>query len=249
MPEPWSMPWSAPVFVTPPHAWKGVRSVVLPFQPAREVLAEILPPPLEPGEGPGLVTMLTYPWGHNVRIHPFSEAVVLVPVVMEGVEANYVPYIYVTTDEAMIAGRETAGWPKKLADISWEREGDTFRGSVTRWGTTILTVEGDLSAAPTDDGSMAQLLAGGQRPTYNYKLIPGPGDQMEVEEVTSTRLEIVPSDVSVGTGSITTASSEDDPLGELVPATSGPIVAMVSDNTIPAGEVVRRIGRRAALVG
>ena len=62
------------------------------------------------------------------------------------------PYIYVTTDEALIAGREAAGWPKKIADITWERDGDRFPGSVTRWGTTIIEMTGDLAALRDDDG-------------------------------------------------------------------------------------------------
>ena len=245
MAEPWSMPWSAPVFPQPPHSWQGVREVVLPFQPDPDAVAAMLPPPLEPAEGPGILTMLTYPWGAPQRIHPFNEAVVMVPVRLGDLVGNYVPYIYVTTDEALIAGREAAGWPKKIADITWERDGDRFTGSVTRWGTTIIEVTGDLSApSASDDSLLGALLTGGQRPTLNYKLIPGPGLEVEIEEITSSQLEIVPSDVVVGTGTIRTASSEDDPVGALVPASAGPLVAMVSDNTIPLGEVVHRVDRR-----
>ena len=247
MSEPWSMPWSAPVFTTPPHSWQGVRSVVMSFQPDPAGLAAVLPPVLEPGEGPGMITMLSYPWGSPQRTHPFNEAVVLVPVKMDGVEANYVPFIWVTTDEAMIAGREIAGWPKKIADIAFERDGDSFRGSVTRWGTKLIEIEGDFSQLPEDDGSMAALMSNGQRPTYNYKLIPGPGEDIEVEEITSSSLDITPSEMAVGAGRLTTASSEDDPVAALVTDNAGPLVGMVSDNTIPLAEVVRRLDHRAVL--
>lgn len=246
MSEPWSMPWSAPVFTPPPHSWNGVRSVVLPFRPDPAGLAAVLPPGLEPGDGPGLVTMLSYPWGNTGRVHPFNEAVVLVPVCFEGTQGSYVPFIYVTTDEALIAGREIAGWPKKLAEIVWDRDGDRFHGAVTRWGVTILDVDGDLSAPPSDEALQDLLGATGSKPTFNYKLIPGPGSEVEIEEITSTRLEIVPSEAVVGTGRITATSSPDDPVGLLVASTTTPMVAMVSDNTIPLGEVVRRIERHPA---
>ncbi|WP_252900651.1 acetoacetate decarboxylase family protein [Vulcanisaeta sp. JCM 14467] len=40
------------------------------------------------------------------------------PLLPEGVEfAYYIPYIYVTNDAGMAAGRELAGAPKKLGDI------------------------------------------------------------------------------------------------------------------------------------
>lgn len=217
--------------------------MVSPFAPDPATLARILPPGFEPRDSMGLITMLTYPWGDNVRIHPFNEAVVLVPVTCEGVEANYVPYIYVTTDEALIAGREAAGWPKKLADITWERDGDRFSGAVTRWGVTILTLEGEINGAMPEELRALQAQNAGT-PTLNYKLIPGPGTEIEVEEVTLTRLEIVPQTTEIGTGRVHTASSDDDALADLVPDSEGPMIAIVSDNTIPVGEVLRRVDRR-----
>lgn len=244
MSQPVSMPWTAPVFPPPPHSWKGVRSVVMPFTPEPDRLAAVLPPAFEPGSGPGLVTMLSYGWGDVTRIHPFNEAVVLVPVVCDGQPGNYVPFIYVTTDEALIPGREAAGWPKKLADISWEREGDHFTGTVTRWGETIITVEGDIGVEAADSSQMAALMEAAGKPTFNYKLIPGPGDEIEIEEVTSTSLEIVPQTVEVGAAKVIAHSSEDDPVASILPSVEGPLVVMVSDNTIPCGTVVRRIEGR-----
>ena len=94
---------------------------------------------------------------------------------------------------------------------------------------------------------MAALMSNGQRPTFNYKLIPGPGEEIEVKEITSSTLEIAPSEMAVGTGRLRTSSSEDDPVAALVPGADGALVTMVSDNTIPLGEVVHRIDHRAVL--
>ncbi len=49
-----------------------------------------------------------------------------------------------TTEQAMIGGRETFGEPKKLADIVLERDGGTVRGSFTRMGTTFVEVAGEI---------------------------------------------------------------------------------------------------------
>ena len=140
MTQPISMPWSAPAFIPPPHCWQGVRMIVFPFSPAPGAVEKILPPALKPTGGAGLITLINYP--ANGQIHPFKELVVLVPVKVMGSEGNYVPYIYVTTDEALIPGREIAGFPKKIADVVWERNGNRFRGSVTRWDKRILELEG-----------------------------------------------------------------------------------------------------------
>ena len=156
MAQPISMPWSAPVFPELPHRWKGVRMAAFPFAPRPGAVERILPPGMEPAEGMGLLTLLSYP--QTDIIHPFEELVVMVPVRVDDTLGNYIPYIYVTTDEALIPGREIAGFPKKLAEVTWEREGDRFRGSATRWGKRILQVEGDSALCSRTRSASVDLL-------------------------------------------------------------------------------------------
>nr|MDA8343677.1 hypothetical protein [Actinomycetota bacterium] len=70
------------------------------------------------------------------------------------------------------------------------------------------------------------------------------GDEIEVEEVTSTSLEIVASQIETGSGSLACSSSVDDPVADVVRSVTGPFVAMVSDNTVPCGAVLRRVEGR-----
>ena len=244
MSQPISMPWSAPMFPPPPHRWSGVRIAVFPFLPKAGAVEKILPPGMAAGDGPALITMLSYP--PNDILHAFKELVVMVPVRVGHVDGNYVPYIYVTTDEALIPGREIAGFPKKIADIIWERDGNRFHGSATRWGKRILSLEGGIQG-PMPPELAAPQGAAAQRPTINYKLIPGPAGEIEIEEITATQLELVQREVEIGSGTVRCEASELDPLAELIPESHGPLIAIVSDNTIPAGEVLQRIDRRAAL--
>jgi acetoacetate decarboxylase len=237
---PISMPWSAPAFSRPPHAWKGVGMAVFPFTPRPEALRKVLPPGIEPAEGQGMITMLCYP---QSEIHPFNELVVLVPVRVGATRGNYVPYIYVTTDEALIAGREIAGFPKLIADVRWERDGGRFRGSATRWGQEILRLEGNIDAPLPPELAVAQGQAS-RAPTINYKLIPGPGGEIEVEEITAVDLELEPRAAEIGRGRVRCDPSAHDPLAELVPESEGPLIMLLSDNTIPPGRVLQRIERK-----
>jgi acetoacetate decarboxylase len=240
MSRPISMPWSAPVFAEPPHRWKGVRIAAFPFTPRPEEVERILPPGIEPAEGPGLVTLLCYP-ATEVQ-HPFNEAVVMVPVRVDETLGNYVPYIYVTTDEALIPGRELAGFPKKLAEVEWERDGDRFRGSVTRWGRRILAVEGRVRG-PMPEEAAAARGDGPGAPSINYKLVPGPAGEIEIEEITKVQLEVVPREQEIGEARLRCEPSDLDPVAALVPDGEGPMVMMLSDNTIPPGEVLKQIKR------
>ncbi len=49
-----------------------------------------------------------------------------------GDQGYYIPYIYVTNDAAMAAGREIAGAPKKLAEINLDKKLDVIEGSLER---------------------------------------------------------------------------------------------------------------------
>lgn len=241
---PVSTPWSAPAFGPPPHRWSGVRTILFPYVVDADAAAAIMPPGVELIDGAGSVALLSYP-GTDF-MHPFNECVVLVPARAAGVEGNYVPYIFVTTDEALIPGREIAGWPKRIADIGWERSGDHVSVSVARFGETILELEGDVS------GTMpAELVAGGTEtmnpPSFNYKLVPGPdGRSIEVEEITATQLQVTPSRVELGSGKLCARSTTWDPgVAALVGESEGMLVVLESDNVIPAGEVLVRIERGA----
>mgnify|MGYP001448980859 CR=1 FL=1 len=70
--------------------------------------------------------------------------------------------------------------------------------------------------------------------------------KIEIEEITAVQLEIVQHGVEMGSGQVRCEFSEWDPVSELVPDGDGLLVAMLSDNTIPAGRVLRRIERQAA---
>ncbi|MCC7076596.1 MAG: acetoacetate decarboxylase family protein [Acidimicrobiia bacterium] len=240
MSQPISMPWSAPMFPPPPHSWQGVRSALVPFTPDEVNLTRILPPGIEAEPGLGSIVLLSYP--QSDIIHPFNECVVIVPVRVGDVVGNYVPYIYVTTDEALIPGREIGGFPKKIANVEWERDGDAFRASVTRFDELILAVEGTI-AGPMPEEFAALQAEVSSRPSINYKLIPGPAGEIEIEEITATPIVIEAHEVEIGTATLKTNFVAADPVADLVPSTEGMLAVLRSDNTIPAGRVLERIER------
>jgi acetoacetate decarboxylase len=210
----------------------------LPFTPRPGAVERILPPGMEPADGPGMVTFLSYP--QTEFQHPFEEALVMVPVRVDETLGNYIPYIYVTTDEALIPGREIAGFPKKLAQVEWQRDRDRIHGSVTRWGKRILSIEGQVQG-PLPEAAAAA--ARPDAPALNYKLIPGPAGEIEIEEITKAQIEIIPREQEIGQARICSEPSDLDPIADLVPEAEGPMIVMLSDNTIPAGEVLKQIKR------
>lgn len=54
------------------------------------------------------------------------------------------PWMVVDDDNALILGREVAGYPKKLAHLTWEQNGDTISASANRRGTKLVEMEATL---------------------------------------------------------------------------------------------------------
>jgi hypothetical protein len=80
-------------------------------------------------------------------MRPYNEFDVMVPVTYEtddtdqGLPGIYCLYLPVTTEEALIGGVEIYGYPKFLADISFEEVGEVRRCRVRADGKEILTLE------------------------------------------------------------------------------------------------------------
>jgi acetoacetate decarboxylase len=149
---------AGPLYKLPPEekaTWTDTDMVIIDYLTDDNSAAALLPEgvttypiPDLPGFAGVKVTWANY---RNSSYGPYKEFIVSIPCLYEGELYLYVPFIYVTTDAAMAAGRETGGWPKKLADIDLKRIGNTFELSFFRNKAEItakLDVGGKLFSTP-----------------------------------------------------------------------------------------------------
>jgi acetoacetate decarboxylase len=143
-----------------------VRSIRAVYETDPAIPAAILPKPLTPAAEPHVCATFSH-----VAIHVSPEftmeigsAVFGVKAVYDGVEGIYLITMPMTTEQAVIGGRETYGEPKKIAEIDFSKDGDRVRASVTRMGVTYLEAEGTLveSLGPREFNEYA----------YCYKALP-----------------------------------------------------------------------------
>lgn len=124
-----------------PSSMRQIRAL---YETDREVIAALLPPPLKPaavahiGVTISQVSMHLGP-GFDIEI---GAGVFGAAAVYDGVEALYMITMPMTTEGAVVGGRETYGEPKKLADIDFRKDGETVSASVTRHGITYLELTG-----------------------------------------------------------------------------------------------------------
>ncbi|MFN8625024.1 MAG: acetoacetate decarboxylase family protein [Candidatus Binatia bacterium] len=126
-----------------PNTTRQVRAV---YETDPAVAAAILPPPLKPTERPEVgitisrVSMHLGP-GFDIDI---GAAVFGVRTIYDGVEGLYMVTMPMTTESAVVGGRETFGEPKKLAQVDFRHTGAAIAASVTRQGVTYIEVRGQI---------------------------------------------------------------------------------------------------------
>lgn len=132
----------------PEHLESRVRSVRCVYETDPEIAAALVPRPLEV---PGTVVHVTF--SHvAIRLSPdftmeIGSAIFGVGARYEGVDGIYLVTMPMTTEQAVVPGRETYGEPKKIADIRLEEAEGRVSASVSRLGMTYLSLEGRLGGA------------------------------------------------------------------------------------------------------
>jgi acetoacetate decarboxylase len=130
-----------------------------------EVIAAVLPPPIEPGSEPLVkVTVATV----DIPGYPtFGAGSFSVRARHEGTDGYYALLMPMTTEQSVIGGRETFGEPKKLGSVDLVRQGDEVTGTFARMGTEIVRVCGRvIGELPLPDPET--------RTDFYFKFLPAP---------------------------------------------------------------------------
>ncbi len=127
----------APIFAD--ARWLSVQYLTRP-----EIVREVLPPPLEPAAEP-LVTAGIGTLGRSNCVGAFDGGMLCVRARYKDVEADYCLAMPMSTDVAIIFGRELYGEPKKQARVQLHSDGDVVRAGVERFGIPYMALEARLT--------------------------------------------------------------------------------------------------------
>jgi acetoacetate decarboxylase len=109
-----------------------------------EIVREILPPPLEPAAEP-LVSVGVGTFGRSNCVGAFAGGAMFVRARYKDLEGDYCLAMPMSTDVAIIFGRELYGEPKKQGVVRLETDGGVIRGTIERMGVPYLSVEARLT--------------------------------------------------------------------------------------------------------
>ncbi len=116
-------------------------------------------------------------------------------------------WMTVDDDTAMAYGRELLGYPKKMAQIDFQENGDEISASVTRRGIKVLSIKGKRGAAQISP-----------KPVFSIKTfnVGGPGQLFAFNPITLFRPREAVHESYDAAVSVSLADSEYDPLSGLV---------------------------------
>lgn len=204
------------------------------YETDAELVAAVLPPPLEPADEPLVrITIATVDIGRGHA--PFGAGTFAVRARHEGTVGDYPLVMPMTTEQAVVGGRETFGEPKKLAEVTLNREGDEVTGAFARMGTTFVELRGsvveELPVTPER-----------RRTDFYFKFLPAPdGKGFDAEpalvychrDETTRKLERVE-------GEVVLRESRFDPVADL-PVRRMRGIELAERLSVQRGEIVGRV--------
>ena len=158
-------PASAPNVDPPPHYYRGTELAIFDFETSAAAAAPLVPEGLSLAHEParGRVVFADFAFS---TLGVYREAMLQLACTWDGRRVMYCPYLIVTGDVGLIAGREVWGAPKLLGSVSFEKAGPVVSCRVVRAGVRVAS--GSLRPRdPVAPGTEAP-------PLVFLKLIPSP---------------------------------------------------------------------------
>ena len=120
--------------------WSKGLTVVFETDP--DLIASVLPRPLEPSEPTARLRVAVVDMGRGLP--PFGAGWFGVRARHGDTDGEYALFMPMTTEQATIGGRETFGEPKKIGEVVLHTDGEAVRARIARMGSTIVEVSGVL---------------------------------------------------------------------------------------------------------
>lgn len=211
-----------------------------------EIIAGLLPRPLEPTTHPiALAFVADYP-NTNFDV-TYKETALFISAAFNGEEGGYCLSMPVTSDMAMAGGREFFGFPKKMADIHYRKDGETIEGWTERRGTRFMEIHARLTGKFNDPAAWDVLAAypaaedgSSKRTSYNFKHFPAPegGGFDYAPRLVKQETVFRPKEMQFGEAEIIFRPSHYDPWAEVEVVKMLGAVYTRGDNSMLGGRVV-----------
>jgi len=228
--------------------FSDAENVALFWETTPDVVKRLLPPPLEPADFPLVYAFIAnYPKINATT--PYKEAGLALACKYNGEVGFHCIAMPVTTDMAMALGREVYGYPKKMAQISFNYGNGVVEGWAERHGVRFFQAKARLTGKPNASDAPAIISKYAQPPTkmFQFKHFRAP-DRSEEGFKYDYNPRLIRQEISrttkkmeIGEVEIILDPSENDPWAEV--KVVRPLIAMhsVYDSTMEHAKVVAEV--------
>ena len=229
-----SMPVSASLYPEPPYYYTNAELVTIVYTVNRDAVASIVPEPLKLPRSPMVMAFVA--WYPETTIGPYHEAATLIQSFLKTdagrVEAFYCNSMFVDSDIALAAGREIWGYPKKLAEMKVEKQGNKLVGLLRRNNIDVMKITVDpqnpLNQIP--DASTITL----------KQMFKPDGSGLELRELIKTTMTMEAVKTQGGSATIEFQESEADPLHLIKPKMTMQGLCGTANIVLPYGTILWR---------
>ncbi|MFC4910842.1 acetoacetate decarboxylase family protein [Actinomadura gamaensis] len=220
-----------------PDVWS--TGVIAVWETDPDAAAQVLPPPLKPAPRPlvrAVISRVDLPGGHAL-----GAGSVAVRAVHDGQEGDYPLVMPMTTERALIGGREVFGEPKKLGEVEVTVADGRVEASLTRHGIAFVRVSGTA-------GEELELPPPHENLDFYLKFLPAPdGDGLDSDAalVHCTRRGRTRALRRVD-GAVTLTDSPFDPVADL-PVRRLVEITLEERTSTQEGRIVERVPAAAVL--
>lgn len=120
----YSMPVDAPLYLPPPLFYEDTRIMLFPYLTDAARAAALLPAPLElvtvDSQGTLALAEMIYAKYPFSTVGAYNEVAQTLAVTYQGQPGAYAVRLHVTNDQALVAGREVGGFPKRMGEITFD---------------------------------------------------------------------------------------------------------------------------------
>ncbi|OQE40853.1 hypothetical protein PENCOP_c005G02668 [Penicillium coprophilum] len=192
-----AIPQFAPPYAPMPYNYSDVTFLKISYRVTSASISHLVPDVLELEDEP-LVSAMLVDYGMST-LGPYKEYIHTVDVTYKGKVSSFFLFVLLDNESGIFGGREQYGYPKRFGHpfFNMETGSNMLEGYVEKpLGQKIIKFNFTPSSIlPTEDQAVKVL---------NLRVIPSPleGQPPSVKELVPAVMEIKPSEIWVGSGSI-----------------------------------------------
>ena len=229
-----AMPLHNPAYPPGPYRFIDREYLTITYRCEADALSRMVPEPLELAEPKVKFEFMRMP--DSTGFGDYCEAGQVIPVKYKGRDGAFSPMMFLNDEAPTAGGRELWGFPKKLGQPSLDVRKDTLVGTLDYQGIRVATGTMGYKHRELDREKVLDELTS---PKFLLKIIPHVDGSARICEL----VEYAPVEVTIkgawtGPGALDLVPHALAPVADLPVDSVESVVHMVTDLTLPLGEVV-----------